>query len=56
MINSVFTLYELSNGDDTEGEGMLPYLNSKLNFIRRAPFGKQMQSRVLYIINRQITL
>lgn len=21
MVNSVFTLYELSNGDDTEGEG-----------------------------------
>lgn len=31
MISSVFTLYELSNGDDTEGEGMIPYL--KLNFI-----------------------
>uniref|UniRef100_A0A8C2ZD09 Vacuolar protein-sorting-associated protein 25 n=1 Tax=Cyclopterus lumpus TaxID=8103 RepID=A0A8C2ZD09_CYCLU len=24
MVNSVFTLYELSNGDDTEGEGMVP--------------------------------
>uniref|UniRef100_A0A8D3BQ56 Vacuolar protein-sorting-associated protein 25 n=1 Tax=Scophthalmus maximus TaxID=52904 RepID=A0A8D3BQ56_SCOMX len=24
MVNTVFTLYELSNGDDTEGEGMIP--------------------------------
>lgn len=22
MVNSVFTLYELSNGDDTQGEGI----------------------------------
>ena len=26
MVNSVFTLYELSNGDDTEGEGTVPFL------------------------------
>lgn len=26
MVNSVFTLYELSNGDDTEGEGMIPFI------------------------------
>lgn len=26
MVNSVFTLYELSNGDDTEGEGMRPVI------------------------------
>lgn len=27
MVNSVFTLYELSNGDDTEGEGVLHSLH-----------------------------
>lgn len=25
MVNSVFTLYELSNGDDTEGEGTVSF-------------------------------
>lgn len=29
MVNSVFTLYELSNGDDTEGEGMALFIECK---------------------------
>lgn len=31
MVNSVFTLYELSNGDDTEGEGTV---SLKKNMLR----------------------
>lgn len=30
MVNSVFTLYDLSNGDDTEGEGTKPLKSQKL--------------------------
>lgn len=29
MVNSVFTLYDLSNGDDTEGEGTKPLKSQK---------------------------
>lgn len=31
MTNSVFTLYELSNGDETEGEGVLHSLNIQMS-------------------------
>ena len=35
MTNSVFTLYELSNGDETEGEGVLHSLNIQMSLFLR---------------------
>lgn len=33
MVNSVFTLYELSNGDDTEGEGTVSFFRDMLGLM-----------------------
>uniref|UniRef100_A0A3Q3EUK0 Vacuolar protein-sorting-associated protein 25 n=1 Tax=Labrus bergylta TaxID=56723 RepID=A0A3Q3EUK0_9LABR len=49
MVNSVFTLYELSNGDDTEGEGMLSFRAQEKDCVRH--LNRKYDKRKIAIIS-----
>lgn len=44
MVNSVFTLYELSNGEDTESEGKLS------GFVQKVLFGTALSKLLLSVV------